>query len=151
MLRNKKGKFISKKSFLRQFRAKETHNLRQSVTVESQELHDHTYCKHDENSVFFEDQRYICATYTIDTREDNSTNEWRSGRRVVELDVLAKLMYCVVCRTPLHLSNTEGEKRYGLASTLYIRCMNCHVLNDVHTGKKSQRSFDINLKLALGK
>ncbi|XP_048775313.2 uncharacterized protein LOC125679906 [Ostrea edulis] len=82
-------------------------------------------------------------------REDNSTNEWRSGRRVVELDVLAKLMYCVVCRTPLHLSNTEGEKRYGLASTLYIRCMNCHVLNDVHTGKKSQRSFDINLKLAL--
>ena len=61
-------------------------------------------------------------------------------------------MFCASCNTPLHLSNIESERRYGLGSILFIRCQNnvCWALNDVKTGKRSQGAFDVNSKLALG-
>ncbi|CAC5361147.1 unnamed protein product [Mytilus coruscus] len=75
------------------------------------------------------------------------------GRRVVELDVMAREMYCCRCNLPLHLSNTVGERLYGLASVLLIKCDNsaCLATTDVHTGKRTPNgSYCINSKVAIG-
>lgn len=50
--------------------------------------------------------------------------EWRTGRRVVELGTLANgLKACQLCSQPLHLINTVGERRFGLAQILEVKCM----------------------------
>ncbi|XP_071146651.1 uncharacterized protein [Mytilus edulis] len=75
------------------------------------------------------------------------------GRRVVELDVLAREMYCCRCNLPLHLSNTVGERLFGLASVLLIKCDNsaCLATTDVHTGKRTPNgSYCINSTVAIG-
>ncbi|XP_062603897.1 uncharacterized protein LOC134265692 isoform X2 [Saccostrea cucullata] len=86
----------------------------------------------------------------------SDVNSWESGRRVVELKLLAEgLKECVFCKEPLHLSSCTGEKKYGLASILYINCLKCSNTNSVPTGKRHNtngkgpaRCFDINTKLA---
>lgn len=84
---------------------------------------------------------------------------WEDGRRVVELGVLAKgLEACSVCKEPLQLKNITEEKRYGLASLLYVQC-ECSNINSVYTGKSHRPSsshhglpiYDVNTKLATGK
>lgn len=95
------------------------------------------------------------AQVTVETNlHDSHVNDdgWKTGRRVVELSCLAQQMYCSTCASPLHFSNIEKERRYGLASILYIRCQNsvCNTLNDIKTGKRTAGSFDVNSKLALG-
>ena len=78
---------------------------------------------------------------------------WQTGRRVVELSVLADNMYCDVCKSPLHLSNTIRERRLGLGSTLHIKCSSvlCTAICQVDTGKRgASGSFDVNSKAALG-
>jgi hypothetical protein len=42
-----------------------------------------------------------------------------NGRRVVELEVLAKGLFCMVCRAPLSLSIVTDECRWSLGSTLF--------------------------------
>ncbi|CAC5422264.1 unnamed protein product [Mytilus coruscus] len=62
-------------------------------------------------------------------------------------------MYCCRCNLPLHLSNTVGERLYGLASVLLIKCDNsaCLATTDVHTGKRTPNgSYCINSKVAIG-
>lgn len=62
---------------------------------------------------------------------------WDEGRRIVELSVLADNLVCEECKKKtLSLKNTESEKRYGLASVLYISC-ECGTINAVPTGKKT--------------
>lgn len=84
---------------------------------------------------------------------------WEDGRRVIELGVLAKgLEACSVCKEPLQLKNILEEKRYGLASLLYVQC-ECSNINIVYTGKSHRPSsshhglpiYDVNTKLATGK
>ena len=51
--------------------------------------------------------------------------EWRGGRRIVELDVLAKyLAKCngKKCKYQLDLQNIVGKTRCGFGSYLHIRC-----------------------------
>ncbi|CAG2216843.1 unnamed protein product [Mytilus edulis] len=65
----------------------------------------------------------------------NKSNTWMEGRRVVELDVLAR------------------EMLFGLASVLLIKCDNsaCLATTDVHTGKRTPNgSYCINSKVAIG-
>lgn len=84
--------------------------------------------------------------------------EWRTGRRVVELGTLANgLKACQLCSQPLHLINTVGERKFGLAQILKVKCMysQCGLVNDVLTGRKhtSQnggQAWDVNTKLAAG-
>ena len=59
-------------------------------------------------------------------------------RRIVELSVLAENLRkgCFVCHTHLELSDCVGERRYGLASLLYITCKNCSEVTIVSTGKR---------------
>ncbi|CAC5370053.1 unnamed protein product [Mytilus coruscus] len=76
---------------------------------------------------------------------------WVLGRRIVEIDLLALGMYCCICKSPLHLSNTVGEKLFGLSGILMIRCDLCDTVTDVQTGKRGPTgSYDINTKATIG-
>jgi len=59
-----------------------------------------------------------------------------TGRRVVEIDHLAKQLYCNDCGKQLNLNNIVNEKRYGFGSVLMIKCeCECGSCNEVSTGK----------------
>ena len=85
-----------------------------------------------------------------------------TGRRVVELDLLAKELDggCKSCGKPLRLSDCTQETISGLGSFLYITCgeETCGEINVCHTSKVHQVNagtrgrpvFDINTKLATG-
>ncbi|XP_071168369.1 uncharacterized protein [Mytilus edulis] len=79
------------------------------------------------------------------------TDEWRKGRRVIELGVLADNLDCKLCGLPLHLKHAVKINECGLGSILKIMCMNrnCNHLNNVPTGKRHGRIWDINSKVAL--
>ncbi|VDI64025.1 Hypothetical predicted protein [Mytilus galloprovincialis] len=79
------------------------------------------------------------------------TDEWRKGRRVIELGVLADNLDCKLCGLPLHLKHAVKINDCGLGSILKIMCMNrnCNHLNNVPTGKRHGRIWDINSKVAL--
>jgi RNase P subunit RPR2 len=79
------------------------------------------------------------------------------GRRVVELDTLAKALWCTACDIPLSLRNLEKETQMGLASILSVRCRDCLAVYTVHTSKKvpnlngSKSLYASNCKAALGR
>ncbi|KAH3801145.1 hypothetical protein DPMN_154791 [Dreissena polymorpha] len=83
---------------------------------------------------------------------DNSVSDasWKVGRRVVELETLAEsLSGCSSCQVPINLLNTVGSRDFGLACVLDILCCNCGAINNVATGRKHGRVYDMNTKLAL--
>ncbi|XP_062576921.1 uncharacterized protein LOC134267321 isoform X2 [Saccostrea cucullata] len=86
---------------------------------------------------------------------ESNDESWRKGRRIVELDHMAKQMNCWDCGHTLTLNNIVNERRQGFASNLTITC-ECGVLNEVTTGKSHRVNkrgpavFDINTKAALG-
>ena len=85
-----------------------------------------------------------------------------TGRRVVELDLLAKELDggCKSCGKPLRLADCTQETISGLGSFLYIACgeESCGEINVCHTskvhrtnaGSRGRPVFDINTKLAAG-
>ena len=85
-----------------------------------------------------------------------------SGRRVVELEVLAAALDggWKVCNTPLQLSSCTNETLSGLGSFLYIVCSNseCGEINVCHTNKthcvagttRGRPIFYVNTKIAAG-
>ena len=85
-----------------------------------------------------------------------------TGRRVVELDLLAKELDggCKSCEKPLCLADYTQETISGLGSFLYITCgeETCGEINVCHTSKMHRANagtrgrpvFDINTKLAAG-
>ena len=101
-------------------------------------------------------------TENINTANGTCTDKSKiSGRRIVELELLGRLLDkgCLMCNTHLQLSNIVSERTYGLASMLYIRCSKCDFINTVQTGKrhydphkaKTMPVFDVNTKAAGGK
>lgn len=88
---------------------------------------------------------------------------WKTGRRVVELSVLAdylqKCKYCL--KGPLGLHDCTNETIQGLGSILRIPCKNCGADNNIPIGKrhhsnrsdltKPARCWDANSKAAIGK
>lgn len=87
---------------------------------------------------------------------DENTYDWRVGRRIVELGMLADgLRACKLCQFPLQLHNCISEKKFGLSHILNIKCENCELINDVATGsrhrtEKGGLAWDANTKLAAG-
>ena len=85
-----------------------------------------------------------------------------TGRRVVELDLLAKELDggCKSCGKPLRLADCSQETISGLGNFLYITCgeETCGEINVCHTSKMHRANagtrgrpvFDINTKLAVG-
>ncbi|XP_033745722.1 uncharacterized protein LOC117331232 [Pecten maximus] len=114
---------------------------------------DHSYVLVNEAPInIVADNLDIGAEYEIGPN-DNIDPTWKIGRRVVELELLAQNMFCDVCNSPLHLSNTLWERRLGLGSTLHIQCTNavCDAVCQVDTGKRgSSGAFDVNSKAAIG-
>ncbi|XP_052218734.1 uncharacterized protein LOC127836272 [Dreissena polymorpha] len=84
------------------------------------------------------------------TTIDNSDASWKVGRRVVELDTLAEsLSACSSCQVPIYLLNTVERRDFGLACVLDIPCCNYGAINNVASGRKHGRVYDMNTKLAL--
>lgn len=162
--KNKKGRFV-KQGHSKQVTAlskgrntrwnSECHSVSNAEAILSNEL-DHSYNLSSENQD---------PVYNVSRQEDIVSDctsdvelEWRTGRRVVELGTLANgLKACQLCSQPLHLINTVGERRFGLAQILEVKCMysECGLVNDVPTGSKhtSQnggQAWDVNTKLAAG-
>lgn len=76
-------------------------------------------------------QRVVREEQTVSVEEESANNQWRVGRRVVELRTLADgLKGCKLCGQPLQWSSCEGEQKYSLAHVLLIRCnfSDCGVL-----------------------
>ncbi|CAG2253221.1 unnamed protein product [Mytilus edulis] len=133
----------------KQFKAQESkRNISVSHPVDEPITEDHNYVHANTYPVFSDSDLELGASCTIDP---SLNNDWKTGRRVVELQALAQQMFCTSCDARLHLTDIESERRYGLGSILFIRCQNsvCSSLNDVKTGKRNNGTFDINSKLAL--
>ncbi|XP_056017087.1 uncharacterized protein LOC125673339 [Ostrea edulis] len=114
--------------------------------------YDHTYTCTDD--------LIVCQQTEIEQEADDQGKEsdWRCGRRIVELVVLADgLKACHWCGSPLHLKECVGEKKFGLAHILLVKCCysECGLVNDVPTGSRHKTStctsaWDVNTKLAAG-
>lgn len=79
-----------------------------------------------------------------------------SGRRVVNLKVMAQHMDCTSCKAVLSLRNIEKETRRGLASIFLVRCRDCLILNivptdNVHPGPGNRSLFAVNSDAVAGK
>jgi RNase P subunit RPR2 len=90
----------------------------------------------------------------------NSVPSHQSGRRVVDIDVLCRELWCTTCNVPLHLGNRLSEKRSGLNSCFEVPCLQCKSNFKVNTsrGREAGREgiggpllYDVNFKLAIGK
>jgi hypothetical protein len=96
--------------------------------------------------------------------DQNLTQHWKIGRRIIELGVLLEnLKFCKSCRlepVPLTLYSVQKEIKKGLGGYLYVQCqnLNCGFINCVPYGKthrgKSGKSgmpcFAVNSKLGTG-
>ena len=82
--------------------------------------------------------------------------EWTGGRRIVEIDFLAKqLSQCSdrTCKSPLDLKNIEAETHCGFGSYFHIRCGKCDRLNriktcETHKTDKDRQVFNVNTLVA---
>lgn len=131
-------------------RSKKADRMRKMNSKETLRGEDHDY-----GAVFVEGPTSVNAT-DLEVGENvelGSSKPWFQGRRVVELDVLARSMNCEKCSSWLRLSDIKDEVIYGMASFLYISCPSsaCQHISLVPTGKKSNgKGFDINYKVCLG-
>lgn len=57
------------------------------------------------------------------------------GRRIIEIEELAKNLVCCNCSEILNLKDIKTESRLGLHSILNIICEKCEIKTQVHTGK----------------
>lgn len=75
------------------------------------------------------------------------------SRRVVEIDTLTSQLWCKNCDVALSFKNIVGEKKLGLASVFNVKCMQCQLIQFVHTNdyNKKDRTYEVNAKLAFGK
>ncbi|KAK3916419.1 Cysteine--tRNA ligase [Frankliniella fusca] len=101
-------------------------------------------------------KRSIAKAAKLLMAEDEPTMLVAVGRRVVELDTLAKELWCSDCNIPLSLRNLEKEQQMGLASIMTVRCGECLAEYAVHTSKKvpnlngGKDLYSSNCKAALG-
>lgn len=80
------------------------------------------------------------------------------GRRVVDLALLAREMWCNLCDAALSLKYLKDEVQFGLASKFRVHCPTCLDLKEVFTSSVLPASTDdgrslfaVNCKAALGK
>ncbi|CAG2190433.1 unnamed protein product [Mytilus edulis] len=132
----------------------ETEDHHQDLALKSVHA-DHSYAVTSKR--FVPDISNIVHEEVLDNDGNNltPTDDWRVGRRVVELGVIADhLQQCKHCGLPLSLHNTINIKTYGLGSVLKVLCTNksCGNINAIPTGKQhDHKIWDVNTKLALGK
>eukprot|EP00105_Crassostrea_gigas_P013170 XP_011429401.1 PREDICTED: uncharacterized protein LOC105329739 [Crassostrea gigas] len=68
----------------------------------------------------------------VESADTKECKDWRLGRRIVELDVLAKgLSACGKCGLPLNLDHTKEIQTYGLGSLLKVSKSLCVFLHSL--------------------
>lgn len=147
--RNKKGQFTKNSVFIK-------YEQTQKSKISKPTLHDHDYVgSYTTSNDTAASETLVAENVVVSTDEDYS---WKSGRRIVSLDILAKgLSSCLLCRIPLSLHCCVKEQRFSLGSYLFMRCNNCHTVNKIPTGRqhstfnKGPPSWDVNVKTSLGK
>lgn len=72
------------------------------------------------------------------------------GRRLVELDVIAKEAWCDSCHQKISFCYMVEEMIQGIVSVLRLRCQRCLRIKVVHTSKTNKQYHDTNMKLAVG-
>uniref|UniRef100_A0A8W8JFW7 Exonuclease domain-containing protein n=1 Tax=Magallana gigas TaxID=29159 RepID=A0A8W8JFW7_MAGGI len=115
-----------------------------NVTIESDDCH-----SVDNVPVDLEEVEVVYTENVIDS--PRLEKDWRCGRRLIELGVLADgLSACKKCGLPLQLTHCQGITNFGLSAMLKIPCMNsvCKMMNNVSTGKRHNKIWDANTKLA---
>ncbi|XP_076082639.1 uncharacterized protein LOC143053746 [Mytilus galloprovincialis] len=110
--------------------------------------------EHRNKDLYIPDISNIVHEEVLDNDGNNLTpTDWRIGRRVVELGVIADhLQQCKHCGLPLSLHNIIDIKTYGLGSVLKVLCTNksCGNIKAIPTGKQhDHKIWDVNTKLAL--
>lgn len=91
--------------------------LRSRKTPETYDvLDEHFYSRHPH--IVLMDDTSIGQNCEIDPQ---LSDDWKKGRRVVELSVLAEKMFCTMCNTRLHFADTLDETKQGLCSLLTIQ------------------------------
>ena len=153
--RHKSGRFMPSRENDRRQEA----SGRMSAFNKTQKLDESCDNDREENGEAGNSQSVMTQTEDIYT-DIQDTSDRKVGRRIVEVDLLAKHLDkgCVMCSSPLQLSRIVHEKSYGLASLLHIRCSECHFVNSMPTEKrhhdknkaKTMPVFDINTKSAGG-
>ena len=113
--REKSGKFVSAKKKSNRPNFFRSLNVKSEFSAPGLPV-DHSYASTGSKSTIdhrFIDDTGVGSQANIETSfVTDSYASWTTGRRVVELEVLAKEMFCKICNLPLHLSNTVGERRY---------------------------------------
>jgi hypothetical protein len=89
--------------------------------------------------------------------ETGTTFTKSSGRRIVDLDVLANDLWCSTCDSALTLKDIVNENLSGLASVFSVKCNTCDIVHEVSTSacqpteKGGRPLFNVNMKIAMGK
>ena len=82
------------------------------------------------------------------------------GRRIIDLALIAKEMWCDTCVRPISFRFMEEEKQFGLDSQVKVRCDQCLAVYTFHLNEKMPHDesavnprplSSINCKAALGK
>lgn len=102
--RDKKGKFKSKKSYYKDLKAQEAKINLATHRVDDALKEDPSYCKDKPPNPDLSDLGLGASVDVHHTCQFKPIpdDSWKSGRRIVELDVLAKRIFCASCNTPLH-------------------------------------------------
>ncbi|XP_077278749.1 uncharacterized protein LOC143906480 [Temnothorax americanus] len=66
--------------------------------------------------------------------------ENNTGRRLIDLHLLADELWCKSCNVPTSLRHVTKEDRIGLASIFYITCQLCQRVYQVNTSKIEESS-----------
>jgi hypothetical protein len=134
------------------FKQRNTESSEPSSERQPSPVRDHDYVS------FSADEIQVAVEEVASTENEKEEDNWRVGRRVVDLGILADgLKKCGLCGQPLYLNNCVGERKFGLAHVLLVECTfpECGLVNDVPTGTKHKTSsggyaWDVNTKLAAG-
>ena len=143
MPRDENGRFVkASRQRQKQALAKGRQKCRERDTDSSERqpspVRDHNYVRAESA-----DEIQVAVEEVISTENEKEGDNWRVGRRVVDLGILADgLKQCGLCGQPLHLNNCVGERKFGLAHVLLVKCTfpECGLLNDVPTGTKHKTS-----------
>lgn len=80
-----------------------------------------------------------------------------TSRIISGIDYFGNQMICLKCQSVLSLLDKVRETERGLHFTLFIKCLNCRRVQEVHSGpehaslKSSWDVPDVNTKMVLGK
>ncbi|XP_071652725.1 uncharacterized protein [Temnothorax longispinosus] len=79
-----------------------------------------------------------------------------TGRRLIDLHLLADELWCKSCNVPTSLRHVTKEDHIGLASIFYITCQLCQRVYQVNTSKIeellrfSKPTYTVNTKVVIG-